>query len=1005
MKKIVFFTAISLTVHLCSAQIGPGGVGNSANNILWLDANDLLLNNGDPVNTWPDKSGNNNDAIQSTSTNQPTFVLSATNNRSALNFDGSNDFFNLGNHITSNAITFFAVYQTSVTNGRTLINLENHYFFHQNQNIRANYVNPNSQISVLATAGSNYRVVEIATNSDSLTGTVAMRSGVSSTLAARTQLRGNPNSTIGVFNTSNFLNGRLAEVILYNSNLNTAQKNIISNYLAAKYNARNFVNLYNYKSIFNNDIFGIGQESDGGHFTARGVDSLQISNASSLGNGDYILIGNNGGDFNVNTSVPGGITERWNRAWRADLTGTPGSIDLEFFLGSNGFASTSNYVLLVETDDGDFSNGGTYIDLASPVYDPVDNSISFSNVSFPDGARFTLAEKSGVITAISSGNWNSISTWDCSCIPSLGSEVIIPSPINVIVDANSFTGGLDINSGASISFIGNDSLFINGPLIFGEPSSFNNGTIVDASTAGLQSIDNNSGGIVSFNNFFGNNPDGVQFTGGDFELTGSLRISQGGMDVSNANSFTLVSNSSSTSQILESMSNAFAGDFVVQRYIGPRNANFANLSSPIVNATVAQWDDDLFLSGVGGVDGNAVASGGGIFYSVYSYSRQQDKHDTITSVSTAIVPGQGYELWLADNLSTFNGRIIDYNGTPNSGDVISAFVDKGWNLLGNPYHSFIQYDSISTSIWVPNSYYIFNTNNGSYDFFNGASKPPIAPGQGFWINKIPGGTKVVDFREVAKVNSNSSSFLRKAINKTFSLRISNEINTFSHLASIDFDANSTDKIDEKDGYYLPSPEKRAPAIFSKASNSDEGLIFNSLSPFEQNHVIPMSVYTGVKGKHTISIQNIGEALKEYNCIYLSDKMESSLIDLTVEQEYDFFSNSTATSNRFELILSNSFDECQKLVEGELSIIQKLDDAISLRNNQSGWWIDYSFSSPDQKQLEIRVYSLAGQLVVSPESVSVNGSGSLALSQLRSLNGIFLIQVIGGGEIVNQRVKL
>ena len=47
----------------------------------------------------------------------------------------------------------------------------------------------------------------------------------------------------------------------------------------------------------------------------------------------------------------------------------------------------------------------------------------------------------------------------------------------------------------------------------------------------------------------------------------------------------LLSTSSKTSQILPSMSNAFHGDFIVQRYISTRNSGFANISSPITNAT------------------------------------------------------------------------------------------------------------------------------------------------------------------------------------------------------------------------------------------------------------------------------------------------------------------------------------------------------------------------------------------------------------------------------------
>jgi len=68
------------------------------------------------VTTWYDQSGNNNDAIQTTAVSQPQIVFSGNINkltgtgtgRPALEFDGSNDWFNLTTAITGNTHT--AVY-------------------------------------------------------------------------------------------------------------------------------------------------------------------------------------------------------------------------------------------------------------------------------------------------------------------------------------------------------------------------------------------------------------------------------------------------------------------------------------------------------------------------------------------------------------------------------------------------------------------------------------------------------------------------------------------------------------------------------------------------------------------------------------------------------------------------------------------------------------------------------------------------------------------------------
>ena len=86
-----------LLVTDLSAQTGPGGVGNSTSNRLWLKAdskvyNDLgvtLAGNGNSVQQWNDNSGNNNNAIQNTSANRPFYKINIVNSSPAIQFTGN----------------------------------------------------------------------------------------------------------------------------------------------------------------------------------------------------------------------------------------------------------------------------------------------------------------------------------------------------------------------------------------------------------------------------------------------------------------------------------------------------------------------------------------------------------------------------------------------------------------------------------------------------------------------------------------------------------------------------------------------------------------------------------------------------------------------------------------------------------------------------------------------------------------------------------------------------
>jgi hypothetical protein len=102
----------TLTIAALGAT-GPGGVGASVTNRLWLraDAGTSTTTNGQPVSAWNDQSGNGNNATQGTSANQPLFIASEplANNRPVLRFDGSDDWMQTETHLTNNVGTLMIV--------------------------------------------------------------------------------------------------------------------------------------------------------------------------------------------------------------------------------------------------------------------------------------------------------------------------------------------------------------------------------------------------------------------------------------------------------------------------------------------------------------------------------------------------------------------------------------------------------------------------------------------------------------------------------------------------------------------------------------------------------------------------------------------------------------------------------------------------------------------------------------------------------------------------------
>ena len=1003
MKKTILSAFLTVLANLTSfAQTGPGGVGNSSNNTLWLDASVLTESNGDPIPSWIDLSCNANSPSQFILSDQPRMSTNQINSLPGIDFDGVNDKLEFPAPITDNANTTFMVTNSRGSSYSSILALTKHHFSFGSGLIRTEYSDGRK---IIEKSENNYSLSSFSTNPDPIAGSIRITNNTLVRSFSRGSLFSLTNESIGaLFYSGSFqfyFDGLISEIVVYNEELNSASRKIVSNYLAAKYSLTAEMNLYNFSLTHGQDVKGIGKESDGSNLSAKGRDSLKISNAGSLSDGEYLLMGHDGGDFNTSASVPNGIIERWNRVWRADMTGNVGSIDLEFYLGTSGFAAPNDYVVLVESADGDFSNGGTSFITNTPTL--TSGVLKFTGVTIPDGAYFTLAESSSDISAIADGNWNSTSTWSSGSIPDSGNIVSIGSPFTVTIGMNSRVKDLNIHSGGTLDFLGSDTLSVFGNMNITGSILSGSGTVSAKNTVLSQSFTNNSGFPVEFNNFHSTSVGGVFMNGGDWSISANLQIERGQLDVNNTASFTLLSNATNTSQILPSAELCFVGDFTVQRFISSRNSNYSNFASPMEASTVNELDDDLFLSGVGGADGNATTGGGGIFYSIKTFNRFTESHDNVTSTSTILSPSVGYEIYLATTLATFNATTIDLVGIPSVGQIASVQVNQGWNLVGNPYHSFLSWTDVTKDITVPNDYYIFNTDNGSYDFISGGTDP-IAPGQGFWINMLPQGGKLITFNEEDKVSSNSSIFLRKKKNQEISFTIKSNSTPFSTNTIINFDASASLKFDELDAEFLSSPITETPAIYTYADDSDRRLTRNSVSQNEKSIKIPLAVDIPVQGTYSIESENISQLTSLYSCAYVEDKVTKKLIDLNFDNSFSFDSES-GVSERFSLILSNSFEDCQKEILNDNSFARK-NETLSLRNTNKSLYLDYNLNNESNSSLVIDIFNVNGQLVRTLGTISVIGNGAYKLGNIDGLkNGLYIIRIVGNKVTLNETIKL
>ncbi len=204
-----------------------------------------------------------------------------------------------------------------------------------------------------------------------------------------------------------FLDGDIAELICFNSPINSAERIILHNTMAAKYGFAMAANdVYNEDDSgsgdYDHDVAGIGRVDASNIISdAQGTGIVRMLNPTGLGNDEFLMWGHDNGDelATETTDVPAGgdpVDARFDRVWRvseANSSGTGGvdvgSINIRWDLTGKGSVTASDLRLLVDTDnDGNFADE-TPISGATLVSG---NVYQFAGVSaIVNNYRFTLA--------------------------------------------------------------------------------------------------------------------------------------------------------------------------------------------------------------------------------------------------------------------------------------------------------------------------------------------------------------------------------------------------------------------------------------------------------------------------------------------------------------------------------------------------------------------------------------------------------------------------------------
>ena len=395
--------------------------------------------------------------------------------------------------------------------------------------------------------------------------------------------------------------------------------------------------------------------------------------------------------------------------------------------------------------------------------------------------------------------------------------------------------------------------------------------------------------------------DGTYNINSDIAVNNITVASGATLNVSKENAITVNGNISNSGEfVMNSDSNEFSSLLLTGS--ASDNLQYNRHVNSVANRNdliAAPFSGETFVDFISN-NSNIVSNTGATLYLFGPFDKTTSDYLTYsnTEIST-LDAGKGYKAASTDN-GTFT-----FTGSPTTGNLNVPILKTGsayeiWNLIGNPYPSYIrlddfltanitEFDASTAAIYG----YDADNSNGSYwtiwNFAYAAANPNtlIAPGQGFFVSSKDGGG-TVSFTPSMQTSGSSDDFIAGRSNNTTPELGSIVLNTVDKSFSTDlyFINNASLGLDVG---YDASHFDGAPtdfAIYSELVNDNAGkdLAIQAISfdDVNNNTIIPLGVNANAGEQATISLTNSNINVN----IYLEDVVTNTFTLLNTS-DYTF----------------------------------------------------------------------------------------------------------------------
>gem|GEM_PF-755104 len=627
-----------------------------------------------------------------------------------------------------------------------------------------------------------------------------------------------------------------------------------------------------------------------------------------------------------------------------------------------------------------------------------------------------------------------------STVPSSANKISIlpvgPCVFNQpLLTAASSINVIGIEDGATLDLNGN-KLNIAGTIsgkgrIKGSNGSINFTGTTNAGTLYMDSL-NHSLSDLSYTQSFS--------LGNQLVVTGN--ISPLGGTMFTQGNLVLASSNNQTAQIKSGTGTYINGEVTVQRYIpGSSGRRYRYLAAPFVNGpnVASSWQQQIHITGLGtggSVCPNLTANSNGFdatntsTFSMLTYDEQSaisfgmgaygttvyaNAWKGITSTySHQLSAGTGYNVFVRGNrnqgCTLLNGSsqyqaqdvTLNAKGTIQTGNfqfpiTYTPANGKGWNLIGNPYPSAIEW-SDNAQAWqrsnVENAFWIYKPSGDHYASWNGMlqlgtnqASSIIESGSAFFV-KTNASNPALTITEQAKKNQPQASTFFK--NEVQALRLvfvkPGKVQDESIIA---MQANASNSKDEYDTEKMGNTNLN---VYTQSIDG-ESLAIQTIPSVTNYFKIPLLIQSNFTGEHVFSFKDV-EQFNDFD-VLLEDNYNGVVLHLQEQKSYAFQLNSNLAAeqqaaSRFNILFVNK--------GSELSLKHDLFSTFLSSN-----LVVYPNPSKDLTTIQakgfkgefasIKLLNIQGQLVLSNTEIGIqNGMVQFQIQTNELSKGIYLIEI-------------